>query len=171
MKRILFIAVILLAAGCSKEDKSIEQQDKNMLNFLTSNNIEYVNQGGVYKITTFTNAVADAPVVAKGDSTYIYFAGFPYAGATLANPFTTNMEEIADAAQLDKTLLNFNAKGLKVGNVELIKGIDLGIVGSQAGDSIILLINSDLAYGIKGLGVVKSSQPITFSIVIDKIIK
>lgn len=171
MKKILFIAVILLVAGCSKEDKSVEQQDKTMLNFLTSGNIAYVNQGGVYKVTTFTNAVTNAPVIEKGDSAYIYFAGFPYAGATLTNPFTTNMEEVADIAMMDKTLLNFNAKGLKVGNVELIKGIDLGLIGSQAGDSVILLINSNLAYGLKGRGVVKSSQPVTFSIVIDKIIK
>lgn len=167
----IIFATILLAmitlVSCKKADYDVNEQNKAFESFLDSREYSYTVPGGVYR-SIYVPGTGEA--LASGDSVYINYIGYIFSSG-LGTVFTTNLEAEAVKAGLDPAFLKFTPKGLRLGDNSLLKGIDLGLVGRVEGDSLLLLINSDLAYGNKAIGTVPEGSPLAFNIVIKKIVK
>ncbi len=164
-----FICLSLLACfACGKPDYNIDGQNQRIESYLRSQNAEYVNNSGAYRYTYHSGEGTE--MLAPGDSVYFYFSGYLFTGAP-RGLFATNIEADAESAGFDKTYMDFSPRRVVLGGGELISGLELGLAGSKQGDSLMVLMSSDLAYGDRETGIVKPGSSVAFKVVIDRIIK
>lgn len=58
-----------------------------------------------------------------------------------------------------------------VGKGKLLKGLDLGLIGVQAGESSVILFSAKYGYYDESVGVVPSMSPLLFTVVVNEIVK
>ncbi|MDR2936544.1 MAG: FKBP-type peptidyl-prolyl cis-trans isomerase [Rikenellaceae bacterium] len=170
MKRItgIFALLILLAwGGCSKVDYDIEGQQTRFTDFITNGGWPFYEFNGVYQVVVLRGA---GPAVAAGDSIYFSYTGSSFTGS-VGPAFATNIKEKAKEANLDTTRLDFRPKGFRSGDGSLMPGLASGLTDCRQGDSLLVLITSDLAYGDKQVGYVPAGTPVVFEVSILKVIK
>ena len=163
---VVILSVVFLAA-CGKLDFNVDGQRTRIESYLNGREYDYTYQDGVYKYTYYTEGGRSG--IVRGDSVYIYFSGYVFANGPGAL-FTTNIEEDAVAADMEATAMDFSPQGIKIGG-EVIPGIDLGLPGSVEGDSLMLFITNDLAYGDRPMGTLPRGATVAFKIVVDKVVK
>ena len=111
-------------------------------------------------------------VVDQGDSVWFWYSGYLYNGGSYENSlFTTNIKADADAAEFREGSVDLERAAARIGGGGLIRGLEIGMSGAYAGDSLLLFITSDLAYGGKIWGTVPEGAPVVFKVKIEEIKK
>ncbi len=170
MKRttgIFALIILLVWGGCSKADYNIPGQKQNFITFMNNAGYAWDSVGGVYRVHLLAG---EGPQAANGDSVYFNYIGQTFS-SRLGDTFTTNIKEEAKKAKLDTTYLDFSPKGVRSGDGSLMRGLESGLTGCRQGDSLLLLITSDLAYGDQQVGYVPAGTPVTFVVNVLKVKK
>ena len=175
LKNILSIVIpVVLLSGCSAADSNaVDTQRTNIVNYLENNNFDYQLQAGVYKYTTnsdrdgYENAVA----VNWGDSVAFMFAIYNFS-SSIGELYFTNMEQLLSGDTiLNKEYWSFNPKKIKLGNGEILSSVESGLVGSREGDSVLLFLTSNIAYGKKNNGLIPANTSVVWTVKIDEVKK
>lgn len=161
----------LLFAGCNDTD-ILDEQRSAIERYLTGK--DYVTASGVYKQTV--NADREYPpetvMIDWGDSVEFMFAAYQF-GTTIAQAsYFTNMANLLEGNNiLNQQYWPLDPKAVKVGDGQLVKGLENGLLGSREADSVWLYLTSDLCYGKKTNGLVPKDTPTAWLIVVDKVTK
>ncbi len=187
ISRIILMTVaaagMLAACGESDENNIVPDQREAIIKFLDTNELAYEEVGGVFRhFPDPRTSEPDAHVIRQGDEVGIKFELYKAAYTKQANslaPLPTtalysNKEFVQEA--LISTGLNpqywpspsepFKAK---VGADELIAGLDRGLAGCQEGDSVLLFITSNLAFGTKPIANLSENTAILYIVNIESV--
>lgn len=149
---ILALAVSLLAVSCETEFRSTVISQEAMIEKFINDSLsryEIVRNDGVNRAILVPGS---GNVVEKGDN-----VTFDYVGCVLS----------------DGKLAAFTQGTLTkpVGSGELIKGLDLGLVGAKRGEECMLIFSAEYGYGKGSLNVVPEAQALAFDVKIVSISK
>lgn len=123
--------------------------------------------------------IGNRVVLNPGDSVWFHYSGYLFSSSNYENyMFTTNVRADAEAANAASSVdagkwpvesMDFSLEAARIHGGGLIQGLDIGMEGLYEGDSLLLFLTSDLAYGGKILGVVPEGSPVVFKIKIEKV--
>ena len=152
----LILAVsALFALACASEVRETNiDQDKAIDDFISSkykDNPVYRN-GGASRVV-LTEGPEGAPVIERGDSVYLYYAGYVF---TKSGPTTQFV--------LDSGLF-------RAGSGKLLKGLDDGLEGARLGEESLILFSADDGYGSTAVGLVPENSALLFDIGVGAIKK
>lgn len=183
MKKYLYILslcfAVLGAAACSSdEDTIIPDQRTAFERYITSKNLDYTENGGVYQCVLNADR-ADYETAAKvkyGAEVSIWFTVYTFSGSSFnesAPIYSTSPEVIAELKDKYPDR-NFDwpegPSAVTIGQTKMIKGLENGLVGLREGDEALLLITSNLAFGGEQLGAVGEDTPMVYKVYISEII-
>ena len=100
-----------------------------------------------------TPGAPGAPALEKGDSTFLYFAGYVFSSNGPSSQFTL------DSARV------------RVGSGDLIRGLDKGLIGARLGEESLVIFSADDGYGSTAVGVVPENTALLFNVAIADIKK
>ena len=168
------LGVALWLGGCKADDDVVSRQNTSFESYLKGANAPYAMRGGVYQYVANSgrSSYATDKAVTYGDSVIFNFAAYTF-GSPLGTLFYTNVLgwlSSRDAA-LDVSYWDMTPRRIRYGVTPLMKGLSNGLAGSRENDSLMLFINSDLAYGDKGLGTVDPDQATVWVVKINKVVK
>lgn len=153
---LLLLSAALLAVSCQSEvhEANIAQEkaiDEYVSKTFPDNPVEHVD--GVTRVLITDLLSGSGTQVEKGDSLYIYFAGY-----TLENgaPATCFVEDSAMVA---------------AGKNDLVRGLDRGLVGTRLGQEVLLLFSSQYGYGRERVGLVPENTGLAFDVAVARVIK
>ena len=113
-------------------------------------------------------------VVAEGDVVSLTYMACVFTGSqpSLASVYATNDALVIE--QLREAGLNteyWSAKPLKIkiGDADIIKGVELSLIGCREGDSVEAYMTLDAAYGDDVVGVVPESASVVWFYIIDSV--
>jgi FKBP-type peptidyl-prolyl cis-trans isomerase FkpA len=111
---------------------------------------------------------ATGPKPLRGDTLLVNYAGRTLEGKL----FDTSIESVAKAGGLQQPGRNYEPIKFVVGNSEVIRGWDEGLLLMNEGSKATLIIPSALAYGERGGGEdIKPYSPLVFDVELVKVIK
>ncbi len=158
-----------MSFGCSKSDDTIDTQNKAIVDFLTQKQYNYVDLKGVYRYTL--SAANDSETVAEGDSISFYYSGYQFNSSRdygFGAYFYGNIYEDAAKNKFDTLSMKFTPDRIRVGHGNLA-GLDIALPGVHKGDTVLIYMTSEYAYGMAGCYVVPKSTSVAFKIVVDSI--
>jgi hypothetical protein len=178
--------VVLALTGCaaSPEDTIIPDQRDMILNQLDRGGMQYEEVGGVFRhFPQVRTSDVNAATVNAGSRVGIYFELYPATYQSYVNgdempapvPTTSlysNKPYVQDALRalgLDPVFWPRGPYELTVGAGQVIKGLDRGLVGAREGDSLLLFITSDLAFGNKPMWSLETDTPVLYVVTIDSV--
>ena len=179
----LVTASLLYSCGTSDEDTIIPDQREAITQFLDNNELEYEEVNSVFRhFPSPRTSNPDAPVVKQGDEVGIYFelynATYTKQNGSLAPVPTTALYSNKKFIQDTLRKLNLNTEywpsceeplNAKVGSGELITGLNRGLVGCRKGDSVLLFITSNLAFGEKPTSIIPANTAILYIVNIQTV--
>ena len=194
----LAVAILTFVTGCSDEEIDIAETQRNsIVSYLTSShdprliNISDVPNAMTpnpafyerleyntfrYIATYYNEGRTDRAVVAEGDEVSLTYIACTFTGGkpSLANVYSTNDASVL--AQLREAGLNtdyWSVEPLKVkiGQTDIIKGVELSLIGCHEGDVVEAYVTLDAAYGDDVVGVVGEQSAVAWFYVIDSIQK
>ena len=169
LKKGYMLLAALSVLSCGKDNSAIISAQRtaivNYLNRQMSGGevIPYWQQNGVY--VSIPNSGRDGrdslPQAEHGDRVTFNFVGQVFTTAPQGVFFTNLGIPEAD------TVLNHehwptDPQIVILGTTPLIKGLEDGLPGSRTGDSVVLYLTSDKAYGGKSMGVVPQNSALMF---------
>lgn len=156
LRPILFLAFALLpASACETEVREINvNQDKNIDSYISGNykdHAVYYN-GGASRVV-LVEGPEGAPVIARGDSVYLYFAGYTFGQSGPDKQFV-----------LDSGMV-------RIGAGDLIKGLEDGLPGARLGEEALIIFSADDGYGSRAIGLVPENTALLFNVGVAQIKK
>lgn len=185
--RTLFITLAtagtLASCGASDEDTIIPDQREAIVRFLDNNELAYEEVSSVFRhFPSPRTSDADAPIVKQGDEVGIYFelykAIYTKQNGSLAPVPTTALYSNKKSIQDTLKTLGLNTEywpgyedplKVKVGSGELIAGLNRGLAGCRKGDSVLLFITSNLAFGGKPASIIPENSAILYIVNIETV--
>lgn len=168
---IMLIAV--LCFGCSEAENKAVDQRSAIQKYLETTELPFAQiQTGVYKQTVESDPelAESAPIVA-GDSVKYWFAIYDFTSKP-GGLYYTNVEAlIPPESGLNTQYWSFELQRIKVGKSSLLGSVQDGMIGSRAGDSVLLFLTSEKAYGDTEVGVVPPNSAILFALKINEVSK
>lgn len=166
----LITAVCALTVGttsCKKEDDyntDISQRER-IVKYLDGQGQRYETFNDVYRQKL--NLLPSIPGVRvnKGDSVWINYAIYSF-DTKPDSLITTNIAQLATEWKLSTDYLSLVPMGMVYGQGKVFKGWEAGMENSISGDSMMIFVPSDLAYGDKINGIVKKSTTIAIFVAI-----
>lgn len=161
----------LLLWGCSTAENLESDQRTAIEKYISSNDIEYTLQSGVYVQTLNADRedYSTSKVVAKGDRIVVNFALFEFTSG-FGGLFYTNVKSIVGAnSGLNTQYWDFTPKELTLGAIDLVRGLDLGLIDKRVGDSVHLFMPAVLGYGTEYNGVIPSNTPLVWAVKIIEV--
>ena len=152
----LLLALAALAAfSCESEvrEANINQEqyiDDYIGRYYADN--EIFREGGATRVVLSAGAPG-APVIERGDSVYLYYAGFTFDQNGPATQFA-----------LDSGLV-------RVGAGDLIKGLDAALPGARLGEEALVIFSSQYGYGTDAVGLVPANTALLFDVAVAAIKK
>jgi len=170
------LLVSLTACGGDDEYDAVAQQE-DFQTFLDGKQLEYDEDLAamhyIYKVTV-NEGNSRNEVVQTGDRIAIYYAGYLYNKSVTANNyglggvFTTNDPELSLGLGWYENP-NTDPLEITLGDGNVLRGLNLGIPGSRVGDTFLLYLSADYAYGEGNqVGLVETKVPVVFEIYIDR---
>lgn len=182
MKSILLsvVTLVIIFAGCSSKSTYIVDQRTAFESYLRpegkGDTIKL--QSMVYKHTLNMkrDGFATSKIISGGDSLVFMFAIFKFESG-IGQMLYTNIDTLITKKTVlnnRDTILNtefwsFDPKRAKLGDGKLMKGVEVGLVGSREGDSVHLFVTSDLAYGGKINNIVGKNTPLVWIVKIEEV--
>ena len=158
-RRLLILLTALAAAfaavSCETEVReAIINQDKWIDDYLQANfaDREVVRDRGISRVV-LVDTLVGVPAIEKGDSTYLYLAGYTFGQGGPGNRFA-----------LDSGMF-------RVGNGDLIQGLDRGLIGAHLGQEAIIVFSSENGYGNQQVGLVPENTALLFDVLVAAIKK
>ncbi len=158
------LTALCLAFGCGTDRDIVPDQRTAIENYLNSKQItDYTIQDGVYRfVPNDDRETYDTdPAAAPGDSVYFMFEEYVFTSSGPGQLCYTNKSAIIGAdTVINPQFWPLDPLGVRVGSTGLIAGLTRGLPGCRQGDSVVMLITSDLAYGDHPMGVVQRNKTI-----------
>lgn len=166
------ITATLTAVSCSDKDEqtALESEIKKIdtyVEYLSKSGKSVIISGGASRIIQEDGGEI---VVEKGDSVYFDYAGYIFSNG-LGTIFDTNMESLSSKIGFDIYNRGINEGKVVVGKGELLKGLELGLLGTKKGEHSYVVFPSSLGYGNERKGMVPPMSPLIFEIWILNIVK
>lgn len=144
-----FLAVALLTVlACQSEVREANvNQDKYIDDFISSRYADSTvyHNGGATRIV-LTEGPHGAPVIERGDSVYLFYAGYTFGQHGPESQFV-----------LDSAMVRFGAG-------ELLKGLEKGLEGARQGEEALILFSADDGYGSQAVGLVPENTALLFDV-------
>ena len=156
LRPMLLLALALLpASACESEVREANvNQDKYIDTYINAHYADcpvYYNDG-VSRVVV-VEGPAGAPVIERGDSVYLYYAGYTFGQSGPGAGFV-----------LDSGMV-------RVGSGDLIKGLDNGLPGARLGEEALILFSADDGYGTQAVGLVPENTALLFDVGVAQIKK
>lgn len=153
---LILLSAALLAASCQSEVQEANiSQEKAIDTYVKSNfadkTVEYVD--GITRVVLDDYLSGTGTVAEKGDSLYIYFAGYTFENGAPASCF------VLDSAMV------------MAGGSSLIRGLSRGLPGTRVGQEVLLLFSSQYGYGKDPVGLVPENTALAFDVAVARVIK
>lgn len=175
------ITVLFTACGGS-DSNAVSDQREAIIKFLETNDLEYEKTQNVFRHFG-QRGEEQANTIKQGDRVEFYFELYPsrYSRASgSANPLApipttalySNKAFIIDTLSkkgLDASFWPDEIYNATVGSGDLIKGLNRGLEGCREGDSVLLFITSDLAYGKKPVVNLEENTAILYIVNIETV--
>ena len=87
-----------------------------------------------------------APVIERGDSVYLFYAGYTFGQRGPETQFV-----------LDSAMIRF-------GSGDLIKGLERGLEGARQGEEALVFFSADDGYGSQAVGLVPENTALLFDV-------
>lgn len=176
-RRVLGIMIVALLAmamlpSCQGDDENVEKQERLIGLYLEKYELPYTVEQGVYKSLVHRVANADElPAAQLGDSLVFRFAGYVFNGAPTYLFYTNNRYLIEGDTILNTEYWSFEPKRVKLGDGSIIKGLEIPLLNSKAGDSLLVFLTSELGFGNESMGVVPENSAMMYVLNVDEVIK
>ena len=143
---LLFSAFLALSCASEVREANINQ-DKSIDDFISSKYADYTvyHNGGTSRIV-LVEGPEGAPVIEKGDSVYLYYAGYIFGNSGPTKQFV-----------LDSGMF-------LAGAGKLIKGLEDGLPGARLGEESLIVFSADDGYGTTSVGLVPENSALLFDI-------
>lgn len=168
------LAALLLLAGCSQEEETLPNQRNSIVSFLTSTHAPqliseeavaespdenppfYTAKGNtVYRYISnyYDSGRASRAEVQSGSRVSITFRAYVFSMRNITDsdmPFFTNDPDLEQAlyeAGLTPGVWKFEPMELTLGQSEIIKGLELALLGCRQGDEVECYMTYNMAYG------------------------
>ncbi|MBQ6958310.1 MAG: FKBP-type peptidyl-prolyl cis-trans isomerase [Bacteroidales bacterium] len=150
LRSLLLLALAVLPVlACESEVREANiNQDKYIDNYITAtfgDTATVFRNGGTTRVV-LEEGPAGAPVIERGDSVYLYYAGYT---------FSQRGPEIQFV--LDSGMV-------RVGSGKLIKGLENGLPGARLGEEAVILFSADDGYGNQAVGLVPANTALLFNV-------
>jgi hypothetical protein len=191
-------ASLLFSVACSDEAVDVAETQRNsIVSYLTSSHsprlinkkdvgqaleknppfYEQVEYNTFRYIDDYYNPERESRVqVAEGDEVELTFTAYIFSGSkpAVSAIYLTNDQVQIDALQ--NTGLNveyWKAEPLrvKIGQTNIIKGVEVSLIGCREGDSVEVYMTLDAAYGDDVVGVVPLESSVVWYYTIDKVVR
>ena len=169
---VCLMALMAAAWARSKVDRDLmPNQRKSFESFLKGK--EFVIQDGVYKFVANAgrDGYADEPIVRQGDSVYFDYALYPFAQSQEKLAMTNISALISGDTIINTQHWSFDPVGVKLGTSAMVAGLERGLLDCRRGDSVVLLLTSELAYGTKSVGTIAPNSAVMFSVNVLTVVK
>ena len=196
----IFLAMVcmVLFAGCNSEEVDVaESQRSAIVSYLTSSHtprlidiadvpnsmspnpafyerLEYNTFR--YVATYYEPGRAERCVVAEGDEVWLTYIACTFTNGkpSLANVYDTN--DASTLAQLREAGLKTDYWStepmmIKIGESDILKGVELSLIGCHEGDVVEAYLTLDAAYGNKVVGMVGKESAVAWFYVIESVVK
>lgn len=149
MRLILVLAVALLPVlACESEVREANvNQDKNIDTYINGNYAENAvyHNGGSSRVVLMEGPQG-APVIEKGDSVYLYYAGYTF------------------GQRGPETCFVVDSGMVRVGAGDLIRGLEEGLPGARQGEEALIIFSADDGYGSQPVGLVPANTALLFDV-------
>lgn len=187
---IAFVSVALLfAAGCGDDEVDISETQRNsIVSYLTSSHsprlidkrnisqaleknppfYEQLEYNTFRYIATYYDQGRDTkPQLAVGDEVELTFTAYIFSGSapSVSSIYLTNDQQQIDALREEGLNVDYwSAEPLrvKIGQTNIIKGVELSLIGCCVGDSVEVYMTLDAAYEDNVVGVVPLESSIVW---------
>ena len=153
--RLLLILSVLLTAACQTEVREAYiNQDKYIDTYVSNNFADnpVYHEGGVVRVV-LVEGLAGAPVIERGDSVYLYYAGYTFGQNGPETQFVLDSGMVC------------------VGKGKLIRGLDDGLTGARLGEESLILFSGEHGYGTSAVGLVPENAALLFDVGVAEIKK
>lgn len=148
-------AALLPALACESEIRELNNdQEKYIDTYITEklSDYEVFRSEGVSRVVV-AGAAPDAPVLERGDSAYLHYAGYVFGQSGPSACFVLDSGTV------------------RVGSGDLIKGLDKGLPGTRLGEEVLLLFTSSDGFGSRPVGLVPENSALLFDVTVGAIKK
>lgn len=189
--------LLLLFAGCSEEEDVADTQRTSIVNFLTSSHVprliavedvpealerdpafyERIDYNVFRYIATYYDEGRNAkPALQVGDEVQLTFTAYIFTGSApqLSSVYLTNDQSVIDALRgegLNTQYWSAEPLRVKIGETNIIKGVELSLIGCREGDSVEVYMTLDAAYGDEVVGVVPKESSVAWFYTIDPVVQ
>lgn len=172
----MFAAVtagLFLAAGCSDADTTESDQRAAFEKYLSGLGIPYTEQNGAFRyvVNADREGYEEAAEAAWGDSVKFGFALMEFQSRPSELIFTNIESLVAGDTVLNPQYWSFAPLGVKLGSTPLMEGLSYALQGGRQGDSVVVLLTSEAAFGDKPVGIVPADTPVVWSVIINEVVK
>ncbi|MFP4555604.1 MAG: FKBP-type peptidyl-prolyl cis-trans isomerase [Bacteroidales bacterium] len=158
---LFFLITLFLFNACegSLDDEKRADNEAQIENFISTNNLEYVKENGVY------HAIQNKGFgykVSSGDSLAFYYIGYTLDGVV----FDTNIQEVAEEENLDTSIRDFKPLVVNENSNNLIEGLQRGLSLCRQGEYATILFPSNLGFGEQSMGPIPEWSALAYDIFI-----
>lgn len=195
--RVLLAVSVIFATGCSKEEVDVaETQRTAIVSYLTSShNPRLINVSDVansmtpnppfyerleyntfrYVATYYDEGRSAKRAIAEGDEVSLTYMACSFKGGqpSLADVYATNdrsVQEQLREAGLNTEYWPSEPLKVKIGETNIIKGIELSLIGCREGDVVEVYMTLDAAYEDNVVGVVDLESSVAWYYTIDSVV-
>lgn len=173
---VVLALVAVVVTSCIEIDEFAPKQRTQIESYLsdkeytiTSDSAFVYLAGNKYNIAT-ENRPQGAE---KGDRVTYNFEAYTFSSSPATTPFYTNKRYVAEyiSDQLNTEYWDFEPRVVTLGNGEIINSLDESLLGSIAGDSLLVFLTSSIAYGEEGMGAVPANTPVMMILTVENLSK
>lgn len=169
-KIVLYVALLCIStASCKAEDEyntDISQRER-IVKYLDGLDQRYETFNDIYRLKLNVKPSTPGVRVNEGDSVWLNYAIYTF-DTKPDSLVTTNIAQLATEWKLSTDFLSLVPLDMIYGEGKVFKGWEQGMQNSISGDSMMIFVPSDLAYGDKINGIVKKSTTIAIFVAITE---
>lgn len=149
----LIMSIVVLAVSCESEYQTtlVDQEsfiDKYITSQFADNTV--IRNEGVNRVII---KEGNGQTIEKGDRVSFYYAGYVLTAQGPSLLFTTDQATVT------------------IGEGDLIKGLDIGLVGARNGEESLLIFTADYGYGRNSVNLVPEASALLFQTVVTHVQK
>ena len=191
------MAACVLLAACEDNDDALTTQRQRIVSYLTSSHVpqlvseeeaetsldpnppfyELIDQQVYRYISTYYDDGRDArTLVEQGDEVQLTYTAYIFTGSVprTSSVYMTNDATVLAALVeegLNAEYWNIDPLTVKLGQTDIIKGVELSLLGCREGDDVEAYMTFDAAYGGDEVGIVPVESAVLWVYTIDKVLK
>lgn len=158
---------------CDVDTDAILDQEEDIEDYLDDKDIDYDDLDGVYRYVPNSDRAdyATSNVISKGDLVTYYFESYTFSYGPSELIYSNKDYLIAEQVEAGLSADSWSSDAIEavIGTTNLLKGVTKGLVGCHEGDSVVLIMTSDYAYGDKVIGTVEGYTPIMYIATIETV--